>query len=569
MADSASPPLPLPKLSPLRRFARLVSTERKDITNIYIFAIIAGLISLSLPLGIQAIFNFVSGGAVTTSWVVLVVVVIAGVLGNGLLQIFQLSIIERLQQRIFTHSALEFAYRIPRMRVEGLRGQFAPELVNRFFDTLTVQKGFSKILMDFSTSSLQILFSLVLLSFYHWSFILFSLALLALLLVVMWIASPYGLRTSLEESKYKYKVVFWLEEMARTMETFKLAGATKLPLQKTDGMVGSYLDARNKHFKVLLFQYGFILTFKVIIIAAMLIIGSSLVFSNQLNVGQFVAMEIVVLLLLAAVEKLILSVENIYDVLTALEKIGSVTDLPLESELGTPLPNAGQRKGLALSLKDVKLQFPDQRYAVLDRINLELQSGSRTSIITTDDSFVAHFFRLLSGFYQGYEGSIAFNGLPLQNINLEDLRNKTAGFSTLQEIFEGSLLENITIGIEGISVERVLELISAVGLEEFIREERLGLDSPLQSGVNGLPEIVRRKIIMARSLATHPALLLLNQPFEGLSSTEKHTLIAYLDKYMPDSTIILATIQIEDSKFGNQTYYVHGHSLQKTNPQNA
>ncbi len=247
---------------------RLVSAERKDIINIFIFAIIAGLISLTLPLGIQAIFNFVSGGAVTTSWVVLVIFVIAGVIGNGLLQIFQLSITERLQQRIFTHSAIEFAYRLPRMRVESLRGQYAPELVNRFFDTLTIQKGFSKILMDFSTSSLQILFSLVLLSFYHSFFILFSLALLALLVLVMWLAGPRGLRTSLEESKYKYKVVFWLEEMARTMETFKLAGSTKLPLIKTDAMVGSYLTARNNHFRILLLEYGVILTFKVLIIAA-------------------------------------------------------------------------------------------------------------------------------------------------------------------------------------------------------------------------------------------------------------------------------------------------------------
>ncbi len=552
-------------MSPLRRFGRLVSTERRDIINIYIFAIFAGLISLSLPLGIQAIFNFVSGGAITTSWVVLVAVVIIGVLGNGLLQIVQIFITERIQQRIFTHSAFEFAYRLPRMRVEALRGQYAPELVNRFFDTLTIQKGFSKILLDFSTSSLQIVFGLILLSFYHPFFILFSLTLLGLLVLVMRVAGPYGLRTSLEESKYKYKVVFWLEEMARAMESFKLAGATRLPLEKTDKMVGNYLDARNKHFKVLVVEYGVILAFKVLIIAAMLIIGSLLVFSNDLNVGQFVAMEIVVILLLNAVEKLILSVENIYDVLTALEKIGSVTDLPLESEKGELVPFAEGPQGLSLSLEGVSLQFPDQRYAVLDKINLKVAAGSRTNIVTTDDSFVAHFFRLLTGFYNGYQGTITFNGLPLQNINLEDLRHHIAGYSTLQEIFEGSLLENITLGIKGVTVERVIGLLKAVGLEEFIGEERLGLDSPLQSGVNGLPEIVRRKIILARTLATHPSLLLLNQPFEGLNFAERQSFIAYLDKHLKGSTVILATFRPEDCQFGQETYIVHQHSPHSSN----
>jgi ABC-type transport system involved in cytochrome bd biosynthesis fused ATPase/permease subunit len=340
-----------------------------------------------------------------------------------------------------------------------------------------------------------------------------------------------------------------------------------LPLAKTDALVGSYLTARNKHFKVLLVEYGVILTFKVLIIAALLIIGSLLVFANQLNVGQFVAMEIVVILLLSAVEKLILSVENIYDVLTALEKIGSVTDLPLESELGVDVPSIASQKGLLVSLKDVSLQFPDQRYAVLQSIDLELKAGSRTNIVTTDDSFIAHFFRLLSGFYNGYDGSISFNGLPLQNIQLENLRRKVGGYSTLQEIFEGTLLENITLGINDVSIDRVLALITSVGLDAFLAEERLGLQSPLQSGVNGLPEIVRRKIILARSLATHPDLLLLNQPFEGLSSTEKSSLVGYLDTYMPNSTVILATFREEDCDFGTQTYYVHNHSIQRTSPQ--
>ena len=157
MSSSKSNQLDAP-FTPLRRFWRLVAVERKAIVNIYIFAIFAGLISLSLPLGIQAIFNYVSKGQVTTSWVVLIIVVLLGVLLNGAFQVIQMAVAERLQQRIFTHSALEFAFRIPRLKVEALRQQFAPELVNRFFVNLTVQKGLPKILMDFSEEFYHIYF---------------------------------------------------------------------------------------------------------------------------------------------------------------------------------------------------------------------------------------------------------------------------------------------------------------------------------------------------------------------------------------------------------------------------
>ncbi|MFM2377044.1 MAG: hypothetical protein RLZZ165_2141 [Bacteroidota bacterium] len=555
------------KLRSIQRLWRLIVSERPDITSIYLFAIAAGLISLSLPLGIQAIFNYVTTGQVSTSWVVLVVVVVLGVVANGLLQIFQTYLTEKIQQRIFTKSAIEFAYRIPRLRMDSLRKEVAPELVNRFFDTLTVQKGFSKMLMDISASSLQIIFGILLLSFYHPFFIVFGIFLAVLLTVVLWITGPKGLRTSMEESKYKYKVAYWLEEMARTLESFKLAGATRLPLTKIDHLVSKYLSARREHFKVLISNYALILGYKVVIICAMLVIGSFLVFDNQLNVGQFVAIEIVLILLMSAVEKLIRTFETVFDVLTALEKIASLTDLPLESDKGATVSTHSSH-GLSLKIESLTLRFPDMGVPLVNHVNLNVKAGEWVNLITSDESFVKHFFRLLMGFYGGYQGSISFNGIPLQNIHLEDLRNMTGGYSTLQELFDGSLIENIHMGIEGVTLDRVLEIISAVGLDAFVRGEKDGLEMRLQLGGGNLPETIYRKIILARSLATHPSLLLLNDPFEGLSEDDVQGFLSYVQKWMPGATVILATKSRESRSFISQTYSVKEQHLLSYSPEN-
>ena len=155
-----------------------------------------------------------------------------------------------------------------------------------------------------------------------------------ILYLIFRFTAPNGLRTSLVESKYKYEVVHWLEEIARAMETFKLAGKSQLPMTKTDEAVTDYLTARKAHFKTLVFQYINLTGFKVIVAAGLLLIGSLLVFNQQMNIGQFVASEIIIILVLASVEKLILSMETIYDVLTSIEKIGTVTDIPLEPNTG-------------------------------------------------------------------------------------------------------------------------------------------------------------------------------------------------------------------------------------------
>ncbi|MEL0026343.1 MAG: ABC transporter transmembrane domain-containing protein, partial [Schleiferiaceae bacterium] len=269
--------------NPFQKFIAMLSEDRRDIMYLYAYALFYAIVNLSLPLGVQAIIGLIQAGMVSTSWIILSAVVTAGVLVGGVLQILQLSISEILQQRIFTRAAFEFTYRIPRFQNASIRGQYPPELINRFFDTLNVQKGLSKILMDFSASSLQILIGLILLSTYHPFFITFGVALIVVLIAILYYTGPRGLESSMKESTYKYKIAHWLKEIARTMDTFKRAGHTELPLERTDELVNSYLEHRKRHWKVLIFQYANIVGFKAFVTLGLLIIGGLLVIQNEIN----------------------------------------------------------------------------------------------------------------------------------------------------------------------------------------------------------------------------------------------------------------------------------------------
>ena len=293
-------------LTPQRRLIRLLAGYRREIRYIFLYALVAGLINLSLPLGVQAIIGLIAGGAINVSWGVLVFFIVLGALLTGLLRLMQLSVMEYMQRQIFTNSALEFAARIPRFNLEMLRREHIPELINRFFDTLTLQKGLPKMLMDGATAVLQILFSLLLLSIYHASFVSFSLLLMAVLMVLFYWTGPQGLETSLKESKYKYKLVFWLEEVGRVAATFKLAGNNFFPMKRADQLTLDYLKARRKHWRILLIQFASSVIFRALILGGFLVLGSILVMENQLNLGQFVASEILILFVIDSVDKLIL-----------------------------------------------------------------------------------------------------------------------------------------------------------------------------------------------------------------------------------------------------------------------
>ena len=144
-----------------------------------------------------------------------------------------------------------------------------------------------------------------------------------------------GLETSLAESKGKYRVAHWLQEIARSLISFKLSGRTSLAMERNNTLTEQYLKARESHFKVLIIQFIQMIGFKVLVTAGLLIIGGLLVLNQQMNIGQFVAAEIIILLVISSVEKLITGLESFYDVLTSLEKIGQVVDKELESQKGS------------------------------------------------------------------------------------------------------------------------------------------------------------------------------------------------------------------------------------------
>jgi len=527
-------------MPPLKRLFRLIKADQKDITRIFLFAALSGLINLSLPLGIQAIITYLSGGIISTSWVLLVIFVILGVILAGVMQVMQLSISETIEQRIFQRSAFEFAVRIPRIRLEQVASKYAPELINRFFDTLSLQKGLSKILLDTGAALLQIIFGLMLLSFYHPFFILFGFLLILVLYIVLRITGPKGLKTSIEESTYKYKVAYWLEELARTMNTFKLAGETRLPEQRTDYLLESYLHARKNHFKILVTQYLNIVGFKALVAGGLLIIGSLLVLDSQINLGQFVAAEIVIILILNSVEKLIRTMEPIYDVLTALEKIASITDLELERENGELFydPEA-KHKPLSVSISDLGYTNSQTGQKIIKNINLEIAAGERVLVHGYSGSGKSTFLELLAGLYQTYEGTLSYNDIPASSLNLRSLRSQIGDSLGEEDIFEGTIEDNIMLGKQWLSKDQLKWASEKIGLLDYIKKLPQGYQTQLSPKGSGIPEHIVRKIMIARSIIEQPPLVIWQESMIVLPKNDKNCIIdCMMDKVHPWTLIV-------------------------------
>jgi ABC-type bacteriocin/lantibiotic exporter with double-glycine peptidase domain len=548
------------KISPIvaaRKLIAILQLDKKEVSAIYIYAILAGLVQLVTPLGIQSIIGFVMAGALSTSIVVLITVVVLGVFLNGLFQIRQLQIIEKIKQKIYTRDALSFANKIPHLNIEKLDNYYLPELVNRFFDTITLQKGIEKILLEIPAAFIQILFGIILLSLYHPVFIAFGIVLVVLLYVILATTLPKGFTKNLLASDYKYKTAAWLQELARVVKTFKYAKKTSLHIDKTDDLVSNYLIARTSYFKILLTQFWSLVAFKIIITAAMLIVGVYLLLNQQINIGQFIAADIVILAVISSVEKLILTLDKAYDTLTAIEKLDKIKSAELESA-GTDII-AGSN-GMKIDFKNVSFNYPNGKNVLTD-INVEIQAGEKVLIVGNSGSGKSTLLRLLTGTFTNFSGAIRINNIALGSYAIDSLRSNTGVLISQQDIFQGTIRDNITMGDNSISNEELYQLTKSTGLESFIGELEIGFDTEIDPAGKKLPEKIKQGILLARALFSRKTLLLLENPFDGLEANAIETVNDMLANLENVTMLVTASKNTHQEIFDKVIYLENGSIL--------
>jgi ATP-binding cassette subfamily B protein len=509
----------------LKKLARLLSPERRDLWVLVTYSIISGILALVVPLSSQAIVNAVQFGVVTTQLVVLCIGVGLGMILLGAFTVSEAYLIDILQRRLFARAALDVASRLRHITAIGFFGEYPPEVINRFFDVLTIQKSLSKLLLDGLSSMLVALVGLLLLAIYHPIFLLFDIVLAFFVLMVALLLSRGGIETSIKESKKKYALVQWLEDVARCQTSFKLYGDDAFVLQRVDHITSEYITARKKHFRVLARQLIGSTVFRAIAMMGVLGLGGFLVIDQSLSIGQLVAAEIVIISVLNSVEYLIRQFEQIFDLLTAIDKMSHITDKPLESNAGD-VPSAVQSGAGAASVEfdHVTFAYPQCR-AVLNDLSFVVPAGGRVSIVGASGSGKTTLANLLVRLYDLQDGRIILNGYNIAHIRLDCLRSAVSLLAGNIEIFTGTIRDNILMG-RTFSHDELAWSLHIAQMHDDVMRLPNGLDTDLE-GIGGdeLSESLLRCITVARAVIAKPQVLVIDDVFSGLAESLKMRLL--------------------------------------------
>jgi len=499
-----------------------------------------GLLTLAIPISVQALVNNVSFGVVLQPLVVLSIVLLALLIFSGTLKALQTYVIELFQRHFFARVGVDVTARLLNADYKELEKRNGIELVNRYFDIMTVQKKMASLLVGGVAMVLQTGVGFLLLAFYHPYFLIFDILLFGMLWAVWSLYSKDALESAIVESKTKYKFAHWLQEIARNNLFFKTENRKELALRFADNHIEDYLDKRTSHFKTLFRQQILLLIIYAFMSAVVLGLGGFLVIQGQLSIGQLVAAELVIAVILSGLSKGGKYLEAFYDLFAAADKISHFYDFKLMDYKAGPLKSE-VLNNWDLNLEKVELKPSDTTFS----FDYSFKASKNYIVKALSHSAKLVFLDLIQGLVPFDKGKI-----ELGDENLEELSpfyiKSLIYILDVPRVFQGTIYENLTIDCkmaQKSDVRKALDLVDLGDLESIFED---GLDTTIfPSGYPLWPSQLIR-LEFARMILAKPKIIILTEVLDHMTEVRTQKILEYFTK--SDATVIYCSQFAEKRK---------------------
>lgn len=522
-------------LSPISRLINLLKLEKHDLKILPVLIFGYGLISIATPVSVQALVNIVTMGSVLQPLFIVSLILFLLLLLSGALYVFESYIVELIQRRIFIRTAIQTAQNARGVEISLYDRENPVELINRFFDVSTVQKSAATLLTMGLTSLLQILIGSLILIFYSAFFSLFIFVIIGFLFFIVRSVGRHATETAIKESKAKFEMASWLENIAKNIFAFKFYQGEERAAKQTHQHINHYIQTRTKHFNILLWQNISVALIYAIGGTGLLALGGGLVIKGEINLGQFVAAELIIFGVLTALVRLVNKLDYFYDLLAALDKIGVLEDIPQEHS-----GNNGVDQLELDSLKVVGVDFAYNRYIQpLKNINFDLKKGESLAILGEPGSGKSTLIKLIAKLRTPSAGHISINQIDLRQINNDAVRN-LMGLAENIEIAHGTILENICLGRE-IPLTKINTMIKELGLADDFSRFSAGIETPIMASGSPLSSSQLKLLMISRASITSPGIMIIDGLLDGFNEVELDAVMNMFKQHQEEWMLIVTT----------------------------
>ncbi|MEM6654210.1 MAG: ABC transporter ATP-binding protein [Planctomycetota bacterium] len=528
------------KHRPVERLLRIVKPEWPDISMILVFAFFAGVLNLATPIAVEALVNTVAFGRLLQPVLVLAILLFGFLAFAAVMSAMQTYVAEVIQRRLFARVAADLAYRLPRVASPSLDGKYGPELANRFLDVVTLQKVVASLLLDGVNIVLATLVGMTVLAFYHPWLLGFDVLLLVMILGGLFVLGRGAISSGIDESKMKYRLTAWFEDLMRCQGAFKFGGGADFAMDRANLLTANYLSARRSHFTILFRQITFVLVLQAIAGTVLLGGGGWLVIQGQLSLGQLVAAELIVTTILTSLAKLGKHLEGFYDVVASVDKLGALFDLGVERHdglLSVRNPQSGDSPALEVLLDGVRLPMSNGKSPTISHT---IEPGERVAVYGPAGSGKTLLSQMLFAANKPAAGRLTIGGSDPTDLRPDILRASVAVVGEA-EVFDGTIADNVHLRRPEVSSNDVRHALEDVGLLDGVLALPDGVDTTINASGSPLTSTQLRLLMIARAMAGRPRLLVIDGVLDALPDMDLAQVVSAVTAAANKMTVVVTT----------------------------
>jgi ATP-binding cassette, subfamily C, bacteriocin exporter len=269
-------------------------------------------------------------------------------------------------------------------------------------------------------------------------------------------------------------------------------------------------------------------------------IGAWQVLKGQLSMGQLVAFNALLAYFLGPIKNLINLQPMMQTAIVASERLGEILDLEVEKTEDEEKKIKPKTLKGEIEFKNLSFRY-GTRKLVLENIQIHMKPGEKIALVGESGSGKTTLVKLLLYLYDWEQGEILIQGKNIKDISREALRDKIAYVPQETFLFSGSIYENLTLGLEGVTMEEVVKASQMAQAHDFINELPLRYNTRLEENGTNLSGGQRQRLSITRAILRQPDILILDEATSNLDSITEKAIERTIESYTQDiSTIIIA-----------------------------
>jgi ATP-binding cassette subfamily B protein len=451
---------------------------------------------------------------------------------------YRTQLLLKLSQQLDKQLMLSYYQHVLKLPMHFFTSRTTGEIISRFLDASKIRDAISSVTLSMMIDTLMAVAGGTIL--YQQNSFLFYIALINTLLytVMVYIFNPIIKRTNKEQMENNAILTSFLVESINGIETVKTYNSQEKTYQKTETKFLALLKS--------IFTGGFYgnilssLTGFTGMLGGISIIwaGTYNVIHGTMTIGQLLTFNALLAYFFEPIKNLIHLQPLLQAAMVAANRLGEILDLEPEKDTqSTTILNPSTLRG-TISFTNVTFTY-GTRYPVLKNINLTIQPGQKIALVGESGSGKTTLAKLLMRLYTWQEGAITINNHNIHDISLALLRDKIAYVPQTTFLFNGTIRDNLSLGMEFIRSEKIIEIARITKAHDFIHHLPMGYDTIISENSTNFSGGQKQLIAITRALLKNPDILILDEATSNLDSITEKAIEQTIHEYTRTITTII------------------------------